>query len=144
MDLIVFSNDQNISMMVEGRLDLADKFGTPLESGLPLYVDFNVWPSAMGGRPSDTEVLFEKCPSPYDLDEQILRHARFGMIPITIKFCVRRERERLVNLLAGIGAHAVPHGVRDEMIAIRERLRVLSAGEPRETVNAIEAMCGIA
>jgi predicted nucleotidyltransferase len=188
VDLIVFSNDQNVSAMVEGRLEFGDQFGTPLyvldsawnaplegaqvnvlyrlESELPLYVDFNIWPLAMAGSPTDTQVLFETSPellpavpsrfaewatyerqprpSPGDLDEQILRHARFGMIPIAIKFCLREERERLVNLLTGIGAPSVPHGAGAEMTAIRERLRALSAGEPKEAVNAIEAMCDIA
>jgi predicted nucleotidyltransferase len=188
IDLIVFSEDQHVSAMVEGRLQFGDQFGSPLyvldstwnapldgaqvnvlyrlESGLPLYVDFNIWPLGMAGKPADTQLLFEKSlgllpavPSdfkewatykrqpriaPEDLDEQTLRHARFGMIPIAIKFCVRQERERLVNLLNGIGAPSVPLGSRAEMTAIRERLRVLSRGEPKDSVNAIETMCDIA
>jgi predicted nucleotidyltransferase len=188
IDLIVFSNDRNVSALVEGRLEFGDQFGTPLyvldstwnapldgaqvnvlyrlESGLPLYVDFNIWPLAMAGKPTDTQLVFEKAsgllptvPSefarwatyerqpriaPEDLDEETLRHARFGMVPIAVKFCVRGERERLVNLLTGIGGPSVPHGTQAEMRAIRERLRALSPGEPKNSVDAIEAMCDIA
>lgn len=82
IDLIVFSNDRNVSALVEGRLEFGDQFGTPLyvldstwnapldgaqvnvlyrlESGLPLYVDFNIWPLAMAGKPTDTQLVFEK------------------------------------------------------------------------------------
>ena len=78
------------------------------------------------------------------VDENFRRHAQFGMVPIAVKFCVRRQQQRLERLLHGIGATDIPDDARGEMAVIRERLAVLSIGEPQSAVDAVDALCNLA
>jgi hypothetical protein len=135
-----------------------------LDSGLPLYVDWNLWPCSRSGLPSDTRPLFSRRPgllSPTrasfaewseafpkqprpaadEVGGEVLRHARFGMVPIAAKYAARGNRSKLVSLLTGIGAEAVPEGAAGELAVVRERLAALSAGEHPEAVAAIQALC---
>jgi hypothetical protein len=188
IDLVVFVADAVLPPVVADRRRFGDRFGSPLyvldstwnaplagaqvnmlyqlESGLPLYVDWNLWPLSMAARPEGTRLLFERSPglipplptgfeewatyerqpglSVDDVDDATLRCARFGMIPIAVKLCVRGQRTRLVRLLEGIGAGAVPEGSRGEMVAIRQHLTGLSQGQPPVTVATIGVMCDVA
>lgn len=134
-----------------------------LNSPLPLYVDWNFWPLSMAARPSDTSVIFqrspdipravpsrfeewatfERQPTPW-LDDSARQHAQFGMVPIAVKFCVRRQRHRLVQLLEGIGAESVPESPHGEISVISERLEILGVGQDPEAVGAARTMCQLA
>ncbi len=188
VDLLVFVADSAIENMVAERTVFPERFGTVvyrldstwnapidgaqvnalylLDSGLPLYVDWNFCPCSRAGLPVDTRPLFSRLsgplpPSPAtfaewsravpnqprpvvgEVEGEFLRHAHFGMVPIAAKFAARRNRAKLVSLLIGIGANAVPEGVIGELSAIRERLVTLSAGEPAEAVSAVQALCDV-
>lgn len=133
-------------------------------SGLPLYVDWNFWPLRMAGRPEGTAVIvdhsvrglahvpkpfeewatYERQPRPavHDVSPAFVRHAHFGMVPIAAKFVARRQRPKLVAMLAGIGGGSeIPESPSEEIAAVRERLRALSEGQSKDAVEAIESLC---
>jgi len=157
VDLVVFLSDDVIARVVEERMGFPDRFGTlvyrldstwnapidgaqvnalyRLRSGLPLYVDWNLWPSSRAALPTDTKALCGRRPhllTPVDasfeewaqaiprqprptvgaVDPEILRHARFGMVPIAAKYAARGDRHGLVRLLTGIGAEQCPKATR--------------------------------
>lgn len=185
VDLVVFVDDDAVDDVVAARLQFVHGFGealytldatwnAPLDgaqvnvlyrlsSGLPLYVDWNVWPRSMLGAPIDTQVLYEARhgavprvndtfarwasyerqprPDASELGDDALRHAHFGMVPIAAKFFARRRRDRLVGMLTGIGAQDVPESVQGEIAAVRERLAALSCGESPAAIEAVERLC---
>jgi predicted nucleotidyltransferase len=188
IDIIVFISDDRLAGVVADRSRFGEPFGTAvyvldstwnapvtgaqvnvlyrLDTGLPLYVDWNLWPLSMATQPLDTKVVFERSPgliapvattferwATYErqprpswpvVDEDFRRHAYFGMVPIAVKFCVRRQRQRLERLLHGIGATDIPNDARGEMAVIRERLGALSIGQPQSAVDAVDALCTLA
>jgi predicted nucleotidyltransferase len=188
IDVIVYVADVALPAAVEGRLTFGDPFGDRLyvldspwnaplagaqvnvlyrlESGLPLYVDWSLWPQSMAALPADTSLLYERSaglvrplrttfnewatyerqprPSPNEVGADVLRHAQFGMVPIAVKFWVRRDRERLERLLRSIGVAVVPTGADGEITVIRERLQALSTGETPRTVDAVRTLCDTA
>lgn len=186
VDLLAFVTDAAIDDVVADRMAFPERFGTVvyrldstwnapvdgaqvnalyvLDSGLPLYVDWNFWPRSRAGLPADTRSLFSRPatwlqptaatfaewsqtiprqprPATDEVDSEVLRHARFGMVPIAAKYAARRNRAKLVALLTGIGAAAVPEGSVGEMATVRERLAALSANEPSEAVSAVQTLC---
>lgn len=186
VDLLVFVTDVAINDVVADRMVFPERFGTVvyrldstwnapvdgaqvnalyvLDSGLPLYVDWNFWPWFRAGLPADTRSLLSrparrlqptpatfaewsqavpKQPRPPvdEVDSEVLRHARFGMVPIAAKYAARGNRAKLVALLTGIGAEAVPDGAVGELSAVRGRLTALSPGEPPEAVLAVQTLC---
>jgi predicted nucleotidyltransferase len=86
IDLAVIVRDRDLSSIVANRLAFGEPFGDAvfildstwnapidgaqlnvlylLDSGLPVYVDFNMFPAAMGELPSDTRLLFERPQTP--------------------------------------------------------------------------------
>jgi predicted nucleotidyltransferase len=188
IDIIVLIPDDRLAEVVADRSRFGDRFGTAvyvldstwnapltgaqvnvlyqLDTGLPLYVDWNLWPLSMAKQPFDTKVVFERSPglitpvasnferwATYErqprpswplVDEDFRRHAYFGMVPIAVKFCVRGQRQRLERLLHGIGATEIPNDALGQMAVIRERLGELSIGQPQSAVDAVNALCNLA
>lgn len=79
-------------------------------------------------------------PDPSEMTTEGVRHARFGMVPITAKFFARGSRDRLLRLLAGIGAEAPDDDPTSELAVMRERLRVLQPGESSLAIEAVDAL----
>jgi predicted nucleotidyltransferase len=188
VDILLFISDAASGDVIDGRLAFPKRFGAVsyqldsswnapvdgaqvnalyvLDSGLPLYVDWNFWPCSRSGLPADTQPLFSRrpslltptrttfarwsaeipkqCrPSPGEVDREALRHARFGMVPIAAKYVARRNRDKLVSLLTGIGSEPVPGGAAAELSVVRERLGALSPSETPEAVSAVRALCDV-
>ena len=185
VDVVVFLDDRSIEAVVADRLRWPPGFGEPLyvldsfwnaplqgaqvnvlyelPSGLPIYVDWNLWPSHMAGRPDDTTVLFERNagflppvrgrfdewasyerqarPGADQVEPDFLRHARFGMVPIAAKYVARGETERAARLLDGIGAEPPSSSPQDQLAAVRERLDALSDGESLRAIVAVTRLC---
>ena len=84
IDIIVFISDDRLAEVVADRTRFGERFGTAvyvldstwnapvtgarvnvlyrLDTGLPLYVDWNLWPLSMAKQPLDTKVVFERSP----------------------------------------------------------------------------------
>ena len=181
VDVVVFIQDEAIPRVVEHRLTLPHRLGEPvylldspwnapadgaqvnalyqLNSGLPVYVDWNLFPATMAGAPTDVQILHERQagalprlaltfaewstfdrqprPDPAALPVDFVRHAWFGMVPIAAKFYARGTQDRLDRLLSGIGAQSHRDG---EQAAIRERFHALATGEERQAIAAVAAL----
>lgn len=188
IDLLVFVTDIAIDDFVADRMNFPEQFGAvvyrldstwnapvdgaqvnalyDLDSGLPLYVDWNFWPCSRSGLPADTRAVFSRRPGLLQpisatfaewsrtipkqprpavgsVDSEVLRHARFGMVPIAAKYAARGNRSKLVELLTGIGSHAVPDGAVGEIAAVRERLAALSPGEWPKAIATVQTLCDV-
>jgi predicted nucleotidyltransferase len=184
VDVVVFVDDDAVSDVVQARMAFPDLIGAPvyvldspwnapldgaqvnalyqLESGLPVFVDWSLFPAKMAAVPTDVQVLYEPHryalprlplpfaqwpaferqprPDPAALPRDIVRHAWFGMMPITAKFYARGDRDRLVRLLAGIGAPPPADSADAELSAIRERFDAIASGESGQAVAAVAAL----
>jgi predicted nucleotidyltransferase len=183
VDVVVFIDDDAIADAVQARMAFPGLIGAPvyvldspwnapldgaqinalyqLESGLPVFVDWSLFPAKMSAVPTDVQVLYEPrtdalprlpvtfaqwaCegqprPDPASLPFDVVRHAWFGMVPITAKFYARGARDRLVRLLIGIGAQPPADSAAAELAAIRDRFDALSPGESAPAVAAVAAL----
>jgi predicted nucleotidyltransferase len=188
VDLVVLLEPGAVGSLIDERERWPARFGEPLyvldstwnaplvgaqlnvlyelRSGLPVYVDWNLWPVSMAAHPSDTKLLFRRDdelvpdvsatfedwatyerqprPAPDEVTEDFLRHAHFGMVPIAAKYCARRDTERASQLLRGIGATAVPDSPTGQLDVTRERLAALSGGESDKAIAAVGRLCDAA
>lgn len=184
IDLIVAVNEGHRASTIEATDAWVSAFGTPLyvleakwnapvgaaqlntlydlDGGLPLYVDWNLWPVSIGVTATNTSTLFERRPGLLPAVEttieewwnglerqrvpggaasspESLAHFQFGMLPIAAKYCARRSvDERLLQL---IGAAEQPSHGPEDLLAIRRRLAELAPRQSRAAVAAIERLC---
>ena len=135
-------------------------------SGLPVYVDWNLWPEDMSSVPRDGQVIYirpgvdiqainedfsavstyerQRRPEPDEMGEDWVRHARFGMLPIAAKFFARQQVDRLQSLLRGIGGSGDLGTPPAQVAVIRERLQVLGAGQRPDARKAVAALVELA
>jgi predicted nucleotidyltransferase len=184
IDLIVCVNEGERASTVEATEAWVSSFGMPLyvleakwnapvgaaqlntlydlDDGLPLYVDWNLWPLSTGVAASNTRTLFERTPELLPevettieewwdgLDRQrvpggsastpeALAHFQFGMLPIAAKYYARRSvNERLLGL---IGVAGPPSDGPEDLAAIRTRLAELAPRQSPAAVAAVELLC---